>query len=89
VPDALDKYRKKRDAGATAEPFGSVAASPSTGGNGGNGGNGGIFVVQLHAATRLHYDLRLEMDGILRSWAGPRRPSRAPAGKRPRGKTSG
>src|SRR5262245_53678317 len=66
----LDKYRQMRKTGATPEPFGGGAARP------------GMFCVQKHAATRLHYDFRLELGGTLRSWAVPRGPSRDPAEKR-------
>jgi bifunctional non-homologous end joining protein LigD len=60
--DKLKKYRSKRDFATTAEPTGEAAAkSPS----------GARFVVQEHHATRLHWDLRLEHDGILASWAVP------------------
>jgi len=69
--DALSTYRAKRSADRTPEPSGAVAATP-----------GRRFIVHQHAATRLHYDLRLEMDGVLKSWAVPRGPSRNPADKR-------
>jgi len=71
----LDKYRRKRGAERTPEPFGRAAA---------NSGDraGGIFVVQKHAARRLHYDFRLEMEGVLRSWAIPKGPSLNPGDKR-------
>jgi bifunctional non-homologous end joining protein LigD len=68
---ALSTYRAKRSADRTPEPFGSVGATP-----------GRRFVVHQHAATRLHFDLRLEMEGVLRSWAVPKGPSRNPADKR-------
>src|SRR5574341_1884677 len=72
-PDALSAYRAKRKLDATPEPFGGPVAAPKA---------GGLFVVHQHAARRLHFDLRLEMDGVLKSWAVPKGPSRNPADKR-------
>lgn len=60
----LEQYRQKRDFSATPEPKGRKARE-----------GGSSFVIQKHAARRLHYDLRLEMDGVLRSWAVTRGPS--------------
>ena len=60
----LARYRDKRSASATTEPFG-----------GGRAGGGRLFVVQKHRASSLHWDLRLEMEGVLVSWAVPKGPS--------------
>ena len=70
--NALAKYWAKRDFSVTAEPRGetsSVGAALS-------------YVIQKHAASRLHYDFRLELDGVLVSWAVPKGPSFDPADKR-------
>ncbi|MGL4287580.1 MAG: DNA ligase D, partial [Phreatobacter sp.] len=71
----LDLYRAKRDFGRTREPAG-------TGNAGAAKGQHGVFVVHKHAARRLHYDLRLEHDGVLWSWAVTRGPSLDPGEKR-------
>ena len=68
---SLDAYRRKRDFAATPEPEGGEATA-----------EGRSFVVQKHAARRLHYDLRLEHDGVLWSWAVTRGPSLVPGDKR-------
>jgi len=59
----LEEYRKKRDFERTEEPEGNRKT---------DGKN--IYVIQKHQATHLHYDLRLEMDGVLKSWAIPKTP---------------
>src|SRR5712691_1298224 len=71
--DPLSAYRAKRSVEKTPEPAGVVTPRP---------GPGGLFVVHQHAATRLHFDLRLEIGGVLQSWAVPKGPSPNPADKR-------
>lgn len=72
----LDLYRSKRDFSRTREPKGSGKSGKAS------GPQGGAFVVQKHAARRLHYDFRLEQGGVLWSWAVTRGPSLDPAEKR-------
>lgn len=69
--DSLNEYRSKRDFAKTAEPSGAGKTS-----------KGARFVVQHHWARREHYDFRLEIDGVLKSWAITRGPSAKPATKR-------
>ena len=68
TPAALDRYREKRDAARTPEPVPDAGSRPAARGD----GDPPRFVVQEHHASRLHFDLRLERDGVLVSWAVPR-----------------
>src|SRR5581483_5035140 len=70
---ALDEYKARRKFSVTPEPPPRERAARS---------GPLLFVVQRHAARRLHYDLRLECDGVLKSWAVPKGPSLDPADKR-------
>ena len=71
--DKLSNYKAKRDFEQTQEPSGQAAVKPS---------NRRRFVIQKHDAKRLHYDLRLELDGVFKSWAVTRGPSLDPHDKR-------
>ena len=61
---SLQKYRKKRDFKRSSEPYGSIKKNKQL-----------IYVIQKHAASHLHYDFRIELHGVLKSWAIPKGPS--------------
>jgi len=71
--DPLQAYRKKRDFRQTSEPPGKGLA---------RGSKQPVFVIQQHDASRLHYDFRIESEGVLKSWAVPKGPSANPKDKR-------
>jgi bifunctional non-homologous end joining protein LigD len=73
--ESLSDYHAKRSFDRTPEPGGAGSRRQ-------RGRGGALFVVQKHAATRTHYDLRLELDGVLKSWAVPKTPSYDQADKR-------
>ena len=70
----LAEYKRKRDFSKTAEPAGTLTGSASK--------RGLRFVIQKHAASHLHFDFRLELDGVMKSWAVPKGPSYDPAVRR-------
>lgn len=72
MPSQLEANRKRRRFDKTVEPKGSKKQEDE----------GNIYVIQRHEATHLHYDLRLEMDGVLKSWAIPKTPPTAPGIRR-------
>src|SRR3954469_5044361 len=73
--DPLETYNRKRDFAKTAEPAGTLGPSKAAHAP-------ALFMVQKHDATRLHYDFRIEMDGVMKSWAVTRGPSLNPDDKR-------
>src|SRR5216117_3795499 len=80
----LVEYRRKRHFDKTAEPAGKLTTAKSTMAKPAKPKRASklSYVIQKHAATRLHYDFRLELDGVLKSWAVPKGPSFDPSEKR-------
>ena len=78
MPDRLERYREKRDFRITPEPSGKTAGRRAAA----KKAKALRYYIQRHAATRLHYDFRLELEGVLKSWAVPKGPSLDPADKR-------
>src|SRR5207237_9308518 len=72
----LAEYRRKRDFGRTREPSGETTSTATRPGR-------LRFVIQKHGARNLHFDLRLELDGVMKRWAVPKGPSMDPSVKRP------
>jgi bifunctional non-homologous end joining protein LigD len=72
--ERLAEYRRKRDFSRTREPRGAATRRPAA--------KRLAYVIQRHEATRLHFDLRLELDGVMKSWAVPKGPSLDPSVKR-------
>ena len=72
APPPLAEYRRKRDFGRTPEPAGEPGTTPG----------GALYIMHMHAASHDHFDLRLEHQGVLRSWALPKGPSLEPGEKR-------
>lgn len=70
---SLKEYQEKRQFGRTSEPSPEMLETPN---------RIPVFVVQKHEASRLHFDFRLEIDGVLKSWAVPKGPSMNPKDKR-------
>jgi bifunctional non-homologous end joining protein LigD len=80
--DRLEPYRRKRDFRVTSEPPGEGTLVEGAPGDVGPAAEGPSFVVQKHAARSLHYDFRLEVEGVMASWAVPKGPSYDPSVKR-------
>ncbi|WP_030898367.1 DNA polymerase ligase N-terminal domain-containing protein [Streptomyces sp. NRRL F-5126] len=85
--ESLRRYRGKRDFGATSEPSGGTGdlearEGQGHGWQGSAGGGQASYVVQIHDASTMHFDFRLEVDGVLKSWAVPKGPSTDPGDKR-------
>ncbi len=74
MPNSLKEYNRKRDFSRTAEPSGAASRKRRS--------SKLVFVIQKHEASHLHYDLRLEMEGVMRSWAVPKGPSLDPRVRR-------